>query len=205
VEGLSNFSPSVERLIQSQDVNQELNLYQTCAWIMWYMFLVQCEESRINHLTPLLVETMPYACWLWWWAYCIEDFKWRLHVQSKVAFWRVFWERGIFWRATSRLKGIEDFNLEHCRSSVTRPQSVLSVHCLGAILCGDTGFQVCEQTTGGALWCQNGNVLRWQALCAFWFANIAKIDRQWCVWTRALFLLPVLPGHGFCCVAHHLG
>jgi hypothetical protein len=30
---------------------------------MWYMFLVQCEESRINHLTPLLVMTMPYACW----------------------------------------------------------------------------------------------------------------------------------------------
>jgi hypothetical protein len=68
----------------------------------------------------------------------------------RLRFEGLFWERGIFWRATSRLKAIEDFNLEHCRSSVTRPQSVLSVHCLRAILCGDTGFQVCEQTTGGA-------------------------------------------------------
>ena len=31
---------------------------------MWYMFPVQCEEIRINHLTLLLVVTMPYAYWV---------------------------------------------------------------------------------------------------------------------------------------------
>jgi hypothetical protein len=39
------------------------------------MFLVQCEELRINHLTPLLVVTMPYSSWFLWRADYIEDFK----------------------------------------------------------------------------------------------------------------------------------
>jgi hypothetical protein len=42
--------------------NEIQNSYWTCAWIIWYMFLVQCEVLRINHLTPFVV-TMPYACW----------------------------------------------------------------------------------------------------------------------------------------------
>ena len=33
---------------------------------LWYMFSVQCEELRKNHLTPHLVVTMPYACWFLW-------------------------------------------------------------------------------------------------------------------------------------------
>ena len=53
-------------------------------------FQVQCEEVRINHLTLLLVMTMPYACWFLWRANHIEDFKWRRHFQFGVAFWRVF-------------------------------------------------------------------------------------------------------------------
>ena len=85
-----------------------------CAWIMWYMYPVQFEESRINHLTPLLVVTMPYAWWFLWHAYYIEDVKWRLHFQFGVAFFKGCFERIIFWRAKSYLKGIEDFNLEHC-------------------------------------------------------------------------------------------
>ena len=32
---------------------------------------------------------MPYACWFLWWTNYIEDFKWRLHFQFGVAFWRV--------------------------------------------------------------------------------------------------------------------
>ena len=52
------------------------------------MFLVQCEELRTNHLTPLLVVTMPYACWFLWWADYIEDFKGHLHFQPGVVFWR---------------------------------------------------------------------------------------------------------------------
>ena len=42
--------------------NEIRNSYWTCAWIIWYMFPVQCHERRTNHLTLLLVVTMPYAC-----------------------------------------------------------------------------------------------------------------------------------------------
>ena len=76
-------------------------------------FLVQCEELRINHLTPLLVATMPYACWFLWWADYIEDFKWHPHFQSRVAFWRVILRDVYFKGPKSCLKGIQDFNLEH--------------------------------------------------------------------------------------------
>ena len=56
--------------------------YGTC-------FLVQSEELRVNHLTPLLVVTMPYACWLLCRVDYIEDFRWCLHFQFGVAFWMV--------------------------------------------------------------------------------------------------------------------
>ena len=83
--------------------NKIQNSYWTCAWIIWYMFPVQCEELRIDHLTLLLVATFPYACWFLWWTNYIDEFKWRLPFPFGVA----------FWRAKSRLKGIKDFDLEH--------------------------------------------------------------------------------------------
>jgi hypothetical protein len=46
-------------------------------------------ESRINHLTLLLVLTMPYVCWFLCHADYFEDFKWRLQLWFGVAFWRV--------------------------------------------------------------------------------------------------------------------
>ena len=55
--------------------NEIQNSYETCAWIIWYMFLVQCEELRINHLTLLLVVTMPYVGWLLWPMFKIEVFN----------------------------------------------------------------------------------------------------------------------------------
>ena len=73
------------------------------------MFLVQCEELRINHLILLLVVTMPYVCWCLWHACYMEDFKWRLHFQFEVVSREVYFEK----RAKSCLKGIGDFNLEH--------------------------------------------------------------------------------------------
>ena len=123
-EGLSNFSPSVKGLVQNQDINPRIqkwnkNLCQTCAWIIWYMFLVRCEEWRINHLTPLLVVTMPYACWFLWWPDSIEDFKWRPRFQFGVAFQKVGLREvyieglGRVWRAlktsilNTELKGTE--------------------------------------------------------------------------------------------------
>ena len=56
---------------------------------------------------------MHCACWFSWWAYYI----WGLQVTSSISFWGCIWkgclERGVLWRANSRLKAIEDFNLEH--------------------------------------------------------------------------------------------
>ena len=99
--------------------NEIQNSYETCAWIVWYMFPIQCEELRIDHLTPLLVVTMPNTCWFLWWAYCFEDFMWRLHLQLGIRFEGLFWERYyIFWRAKLCLKGIEDFDLHHWCSPV---------------------------------------------------------------------------------------
>ena len=69
------------------------------------MFPWQCEDLSINHLTLLLVVTMPYASWFLWRADYIEDFKWHLHFQLGVAFWRVvlrelyFEEPNHVWRA----------------------------------------------------------------------------------------------------------
>jgi hypothetical protein len=63
--------------------------------------------------------TMPYVDWFLWHADYIEDFKWRLHFQFKVALWRAISREVYIWRAKSRLKGIENFNLEHRSSPVT--------------------------------------------------------------------------------------
>ena len=52
---------------QSKNNRNEIqDSYETCAWIIWYMFPIECEELRINHLTLLFVMTMPYACWFLW-------------------------------------------------------------------------------------------------------------------------------------------
>ena len=67
------------------------------------MFPVQCEELRINHPTLLVVVTMPYACWLLWRIYYIKDFKWRLHFQFGVAFWRVVW-REVYFEGPNRVQ-----------------------------------------------------------------------------------------------------
>jgi hypothetical protein len=89
------------------------NSYEIHAWIIQYTFLVQCEELKINHLTPLLVVTIPYA----WWLLCVGRLFRGLQVTFSFSFWGCVlegcFERCIFWRAKSRLKGIEDFNLEH--------------------------------------------------------------------------------------------
>jgi hypothetical protein len=69
------------------------------------MFSVQCEDLKINHLTLFLVVTMRYTCWFLWHVDYIEDFKWHLHFQFGVAFWRVvlravyFEEPNHVWRA----------------------------------------------------------------------------------------------------------
>ena len=91
--------------------NERLNSYWTCAWIIWYMFPIQCEESTINHL----VVITPYACWFLWRTYYIEDFKWRPHFQFGVAFWRVVLGEVYFEGPNCVWRALKDFNLEHCR------------------------------------------------------------------------------------------
>ena len=78
------------------------------------MFLVQCEELRTEHLTPVLVVTMPLRLLI----LVMDRLYWGLQVTSSFSIWgcvmKGCFERGIiFWRAKSRLKGIEDFSLEH--------------------------------------------------------------------------------------------
>ena len=118
--GLSNFRPSVEGLVQIQDVNLRIieMKYKThiklVHELLWYMFPIQCEELRINYLTPLFVVTMPYTCGFLWWADCIEDFKWHLHFANLgLRFEELFRERYIL-KGHIAFEGIEDFNLEHC-------------------------------------------------------------------------------------------
>ena len=116
-EGLSNLSSSVWRVgsnprRQSENLKIKIqNSYQTCAWIICYMFPIQCEELRISHLTLLLVVTAPYTCWFLWRAYYVEDFKWPVFICNLgLHFEGLFWERYIlkgqimfegFWRLQS--------------------------------------------------------------------------------------------------------
>ena len=133
-EGLSNFSSSVEELVQIEDVNPRIyineiqNSYQTCAWITWiHVSNTMWRNLGIKHLALLLVVTEPSARWFLWRTDCTEDFKWRLHF----AIWGCVL-KGLFWegyyiyfeRPKSRLKGIEGFNLEHCRLDLGRFQGL---------------------------------------------------------------------------------
>ena len=76
-----------------------------CAWTIWYMFPVQCEELRINYLTLLLVVTVPYACWFLWKRIILRTSGAVFILQFGVAFWRVvlrkiYFEGPIYiWRA----------------------------------------------------------------------------------------------------------
>jgi hypothetical protein len=91
---------------QSKNIEMKyITHIRTCAWIICDMIPVQCEVLRINHLIPLLVMTMSYACWFLWWAYYTEDFKGRLHFQFGFAIWRIVLREAYFegpnriWRA----------------------------------------------------------------------------------------------------------
>ena len=114
------FNPSVEELVEIQDVNPRTykmnykthnklvnELYGTC-----FQYNV---KNWVNHLTLLLIVTMPYACWF----LSRGRLYWGLQVMSTQCFicgcvLKGCFGRGILWRAKLRLKGIEDFNLEHC-------------------------------------------------------------------------------------------
>ena len=55
---------------------------------------------------------MPYACWFLWRTDYIEDFKWRLHGQFGVAFWRVVL-REVYFEGPNRVwRALKTFNIE---------------------------------------------------------------------------------------------
>ena len=120
IEGIVWVELSFEGLVQIQDVNpRNVDMgYEThikvCAWSIRYMFRVRCEGLRINHLTPLLVVTMPsYACWLLWRADLYLRTSNDVFIfKSGLRFEGLFGERYVYveGRAKSHLKGhIEDF------------------------------------------------------------------------------------------------
>ena len=90
------------------------------------MFRVQCEESRINHLTLLLVVTMPYPCWFLWCADDTEDFKWHLHFQFGVAFWRVVL-REVYFEGPNRVWRALKTSIVNTASGPPSPPLVIEV------------------------------------------------------------------------------
>ena len=63
-----------------------------CAWIIWYMFLLQCEELRINHVTLFLVATVPYTCWFLWRQIILRTSSDVFVFNLGLRFERLFWE-----------------------------------------------------------------------------------------------------------------
>ena len=108
-------------LVQIQDVDARVHkmkyrtriklvheLYGTC-----FQYNVN-QESRIDHLTLLLVVTMSYACGFLWSANynILRTSSDVFYLQFGVTFQKVVLREVYMWRAKSRLKGIEGFNLE---------------------------------------------------------------------------------------------
>jgi hypothetical protein len=58
--------------------------------------------------------------------------KWGLQVASSFSIWgcvlKGYFERGIFWRAKSHLRAIEDFHPEHCPNSLKLTNNSNSIH-----------------------------------------------------------------------------
>ena len=97
----SRLKPSYEFYFESKTSIQEYrneiqNSYWTRAWITWYMFPVQCDEWRINHLSPLLVMTMPYIRWFLWQANYLRTSSDVFILNLGLRFEGLFWERYIW-------------------------------------------------------------------------------------------------------------
>ena len=123
--------PDHQRTVStSKGCNQWLSLAKTLLKVALAggnRSLVACTSKCGRAITLLLVVTMPYACWFLWRADYNEDFKWHLHFAIWGCVLKGCCERGIFWRAKPRLKGIEDFNLEHCQClfNLCRQKSII--------------------------------------------------------------------------------
>ena len=118
-EGLSNFSPLVEGLVWIQDVNlrvQKWNMKLILNLCMNYMVHVSSTMWRIKNQPSNFTSCCSdnALCLL---VLVVGRLYWGLQATSSFLIWdcvlKDCFERGIFWRAKSRLKGIGEFNLEH--------------------------------------------------------------------------------------------
>ena len=117
-EGVSNFSASVEGLVQDVDPwvwkwNKEKLILNLCMNHMVHVFntmwriknqpsnSTSCSDNTLH----LLVLAMGRLCW------GLQVTSSPFSIEGCVL--KGCFERSIFWRAKSHLKGIEDFNLEH--------------------------------------------------------------------------------------------
>ena len=73
-------------------------LHGTC-----FQYNVKNQQHSTIYLTSLLVVTMPYTCWFLWRVDYIEDFKWHLHFEIGVAFWRVVLRERYIWKAQNTI------------------------------------------------------------------------------------------------------
>ena len=117
-EGLSNFNSSVEQVVQIQDVNPRIQKWNTKLILnlcMNYMVHVSNTMWRIKNQPSNSTSCSDNALHLL--VLVMGILYWGLQVTSSFSIWGCIlkgcFERGIFWRAKSTLKGIKDFNLEH--------------------------------------------------------------------------------------------
>ena len=129
-EGFSNFSPSVEGLVQIQDVNARIEKWNTKLVLnlcMNYMLHVSSTMWRIKNQPSNSTSCSDNALRLL--VLVLGTLNWGLQVMSSFSIWgcilKGYFEREIFWRAKSRLKGIEDFNLKHCMGSMNGENRLL--------------------------------------------------------------------------------
>jgi hypothetical protein len=118
-KGLSNFSPSAEGLVQIQVVNPRIQKWNTKLILnlcMNYMIYVSSTMWRVTNQPsnsiscsnndPTLVDS------------CGGQIVSTTSFSIRSCVLKGCFERGIFSRANSHLKGIDDFNLEHCLEGV---------------------------------------------------------------------------------------
>ena len=132
--------------------NEIQKSYQTCAWIIWYMFLVQCDESRINHLTLLLEVTIPYTCWFLWQHITLRTSSDIVIFNSGLHFEGLFWERYILkskiafeghWRLQSwTVSGSSKFSPSVDWNHVSKVREHLQDENTKTVLCSCRHFQV---------------------------------------------------------------
>ena len=118
-EGLSNFNAAVEGLVQIQYVDPRIHIWITnlvlnlCMKYMVHvsttMWITKNQPSNSTSCSDNAIRLLILVARIWYWG---------LQVTSSFLVWGCVLkgcsERGIFWRAKLHLKGIEDFNLQHC-------------------------------------------------------------------------------------------